>query len=179
MCTGLGLFAGLRIVPVAQRQYYLMLFPIVCLVAAQALRWGVERLPERLRPWFFGLALFGLLWKPVRGINDEAHRVNDGQLANLRTVFARTAPADVVMDGWQGMGVFRPHAFHYFFLHEEVRAVLPPARLDALLDELESGQVRPKLIALDENLRGLGARFVRFVESHYASSDGFFYFPRE
>jgi hypothetical protein len=155
----------------------LMLFPIVCLWAAQALLRGVERMPQRLRPVLFGLALFGLLWKPVRGVNDEAKRRDDDQLAKLRTVFERTQPTDMVMDGWQGMGVFRPHAFYYFFLHEEVRAVLPPAPLDALLGDLESGTVRPKLIAMDENLRALGPRFVSFVESHYTSSDGFFYFP--
>jgi hypothetical protein len=94
----------------------------------------------------------------------------------LRTVFERTAPTDVVMDGWQGMGVFRPHAFYYYFLHEETRAMLPPARLDAFLDDLESGRVRPKLIVLDTNLRALGPRFVGFVQSHYASNDDFFYF---
>jgi 4-amino-4-deoxy-L-arabinose transferase-like glycosyltransferase len=176
LCTGWGVFAGLPVVPVAQRQYYLMLFPIVCLWAAQALRWGVEHLPERLRPVLFGLALFGLLWKPVRGVNDEAHRRNDDQLAKLRTVFERTQPTDMVMDGWQGMGVFRPHAFHYFFLHEEVRAWLPQTPVDALLGDLESGSVRPKLIAMDDNLRALGPRFVSFVETHYTSSDGFFYF---
>jgi 4-amino-4-deoxy-L-arabinose transferase-like glycosyltransferase len=179
LCTGLGVFAGLRIIPVAQRQYYLMLFPIVCLWAAQALLWGVETLPGRLgrlRSVLFGLALFGLLWKPVRGVNDEAHRRNSEQLAKLRTVFERTQPTDIVMDGWEGMGVFRPHAFYYFFLHEEVRAVLPSKPVDALLVELESGHVRPKLIAMDQNLRALGPRFVSFVETHYTSSDGFLYF---
>jgi len=177
MCVGWGVFAGLPVVPVAQRQYYLMLFPIVCLWAAQALLWGVERLPERFRTVMFGLALFGLLWKPVRGVNDEAHRRSDEQMAKLRTVFERTQPTDMVMDGWAGMGVFRPHAFHYFFLHEEVRAWLPQTPVDGLLADLESGSVRPKLIAMDENLRALGPRFVNFVETHYTSSDGFFYFP--
>jgi len=179
MCTGLFVFAGLRIIPVAQRQYYLMLFPIACLWAAQAVLWGLERMPERLRPVLFGLSLFGLLWKPVRGVNDEAHRRSDEQMAKLRTVFERTQPTDMVMDGWEGMGVFRPHAFHYFFLHEEVRAWLPRTPVDAFLGELEAGSVRPKLIAMDENLRALGPRFASFVETHYTSSDGFFYFPNE
>src|SRR5262245_1467585 len=176
ICTGLFVFVGLRIIPVAQRQYYLMLFPIACLWAAQAVLWGLARMPERLRPVLFGLALFGLLWKPVRGVNDEAHRRNDEQLAKLRTVFERTQPTDMVMDGWEGRGVFRPHAFYYFFLHEEVRAVLPHEPVDALLGELESGSVRPKLIAMDDNLRALGPRFTGFVQTHYTSSDGFFYF---
>jgi hypothetical protein len=84
----------------------------------------------------------------------------------------------VVLDGWQGMGVFRPHAFHYFFLHEETRAMLPPQERDAMLDALESGRVRPKLIAMDPNLRALGLRFLVFVARNYATGDGFLYFPR-
>jgi hypothetical protein len=179
MCTGVGLFVGLRVVPVAQRQYYLMLFPIACLWAAQALRWGVERLPERLRPWLFALAMFGLLWKPGRSIHDETRRGNHQQMARLRTVFERTAPNDVVLDGWEGLGVFRPHGFYYFFLHEEVRAVLPRAPVDAFIDDLEAGRISPKLIAMDDNLRALGPRFVSFVERHYTTSDNFFYFPRQ
>jgi hypothetical protein len=93
-------------------------------------------------------------------------------------VYQRTAPTDVVMDGWEGMGVFRPHAFHYFFLHAEIVAMLPPQHLAAYIDDLESGAVRPELIAMDKNLVSLGPRFVAFVHRHYASSDGFFYYRR-
>jgi hypothetical protein len=103
---------------------------------------------------------------------------NDGQLARLRFVFENTEPEDVVMDGWQGMGVFRPHAFHYFFLHPETVAMLPRPHLDAYLDALESGAVRPKLIAVDRNLASLGPRFQGFVTKNYVTHDGLFYFPR-
>ena len=103
---------------------------------------------------------------------------NDGQLARLRFVFENTEAEDVVMDGWQGMGVFRPHAFHYFFLHPETVAMLPRPHLDAYLDALESGAIRPKLIAMDWNLASLGPRFQEFVTRNYVSSDGLFYFPR-
>jgi hypothetical protein len=54
--------------------------------------------------------------------------------------------------------------------------MLPPAKLDAYLDALERGEVQPKLIAMDKNLRTLGPRFLRFVEGRYTTSDGFFYF---
>jgi hypothetical protein len=176
ICIGAGLFAGLRVVPAAHRQYYLMLFPLVCLFAVQALFWLADRAPGRLRPVLLGLALLGLLWKPARGVEDEYRRADGDQIAQLRTVFERTGPTDTVMDGWKGMGVFRPHAFFYFFLHEETRAMLPPGRLDAFLDDLESGRVRPKLIALDDNLRALGPRFMTFVQRHYASNDDLLYF---
>jgi hypothetical protein len=83
-----------------------------------------------------------------------------------------------VMDGWQGTGVFRPHAFHYFFLHRETLAMLPQHELAMFLGALERGAIRPSLIAVDRHLMALGPRFHTFVRTRYTSSDGFFYVPR-
>jgi hypothetical protein len=82
------------------------------------------------------------------------------------------------MDGIEGTGVFRPHALYYYFLHGELLPMLSRRQLDAYVDALESGKVRPRLIALDDNLIALGTRFLRFVKRNYVSSDGFFYFSK-
>jgi hypothetical protein len=124
-----------------------------------------------------GLALLGLL--PFGAVRDALDWRNDGQLARLRFVLENTKPEDVVMDGWEGLGVFRPHAFYYFFLHAETVAVLPRRALGSYLNALERGQIRPKMIALDGNLFALGARFVGFVKMNYVSRDGFIYFARD
>jgi 4-amino-4-deoxy-L-arabinose transferase-like glycosyltransferase len=171
-----GLLLGVLVMPVPHRQYYLMPLPIVCLFAADGLLFLVDRAPERRRPALFNAALVLLAILPVVALWSSFRDRNDAQLAKLRTVFERTSPTDLVMDGWEGMGVFRPHAFYYYFLHEEAVAMLPPAKLDAYLDALERGEGRPKLIAMDKNLRTLGPRFLRFVEGRYTTSDGFFYF---
>ena len=122
------------------------------------------------------VALIPLALLPVLALHEAFGQRNDRQLARLRTVLESTKPTDLVMDGWEGTGVFRPHAFHYFFLHEEAVAMLPRPRLNAYLDDLESGKNRPTLIAMDENLTTLGPRFLTFVKRHYVSGDGFFYF---
>jgi 4-amino-4-deoxy-L-arabinose transferase-like glycosyltransferase len=171
-----GLFLGVLVMPVPHRQYYLMPLPIVCLFAADGLLTLVDRVPERRRPSLFNAALVLLAILPAVAVYSSFRDRNDAQLAKLRTVFERTKPTDLVMDGWEGMGVFRPHAFYYYFLHEEAVAMLPQAKLDAYLDALERGEGQPKLIAMDKNLRTLGPRFLRFVEGRYTSSDGFFYF---
>lgn len=173
-----GLIAGILVVPVAHRQYYLMPLPLACLFAAQGLSFLVDRAPGRARPWLLVLAIIVLSVLPLHGLQEASRSRNDRQLARLGYVFASTKPTDVVMDGWQGLGVFRPHAFHYFFLHEESLDMLPPAQVDAFLDALESGRIRPRLIALDQNLMGLGSRFLRFVKEHYVSDDGFFYLAK-
>jgi len=179
-CTAASLFAGLLVMPVAQRQYYLMPLPIVCLFAARGLLVLVGWVRTRARKGTRGLVVaglgVGLAILPFFALRGAYRDGNEPQLARLREVYQRTAPTDLVMDGWEGTGVFRPHAFHYFFLHAEAVAMLPPQDLSLYLDKLESGAVRPALIALDENLVSLGPRFVAFVHRHYASSDGFFYY---
>jgi len=47
------------------------------------------------------------------------------------------------------------------------------------VDGFVTGKVRPKLIALDENLTALGIRFLHFVRTNYQSSDGFLYFLKQ
>jgi 4-amino-4-deoxy-L-arabinose transferase-like glycosyltransferase len=182
ICIAVGLLLGVLVVPSAHRQYFLPLLPIVCLFAADGLFFLVAlvaRARARLRPWLLGGALAGLAVLPVIALVDAYRESNAEQIARLRRVYETTKPTDLVMDGWAGMGVFRPHAFRYFFLHEETRAMLPRDEWDAYLDALERGAIRPRLIALDENLRALGPRFVGFVERNYASSDGFFYLARD
>jgi uncharacterized membrane protein len=171
-----GLFAGLLVMPSAHGQYYLMSLPLACLFAAQGLLFLVERAQARARPVLLVLALIPLGVLPAHALRSSFRSRNDAQLARLRYVLKNTMPEDVVMDGWQGMGVFRPHAFYYFFLHPETVAMLPGPRLAAYLDALERGAIRPRLIAMDGNLAALGPRFKSFVMRNYMSNDGFLYF---
>jgi hypothetical protein len=171
VCIVVGLFAGLLVVPVAYRQYYLMPLPIVCLLAAQGLFLLIERAREAARPWLLILAMIPLAVPPARDVQATLKLRNDRQLARLRYVFENTKPTDVVMDGWEGTGVFRPHAFYYFFLHSELVDRLPREQVDAYLDALEGGRIRPRLIAMDENLVTLGSRFLRFVKRNYVNRD--------
>ena len=173
-CTLLGLIAGILVVPVAHRQYYLMPIPIACLFAAKGVYFLVERAREPARAWLLVLATLPLLVLPILGLREAFTEPNDHQLARLRQVFELTGPTDLVMDGWEGTGVFRPHAFYYYFLHDESVTMLPRERVNAYLDDLESGKVRPKLIAMDEHLVTLGSRFLRFVNRSYVSHDGLF-----
>ena len=185
LCTLLGLCAGVRIIPAAQKQYYLMPLPLICLFAAAGLLWLVDslgshrRAPRWARAWLLALAVGVLLKVPVQAVRFSYRERNDLQLARLRHVFETTKPTDLVMDGWEGTGVFRPHAFYYYFIHEELLPMLSTDRLDAYLDDLESGTIQPKLITLDANLVALEPRFLRFVMNRYVSRDGVLYFRRD
>jgi hypothetical protein len=175
----IGLFVEVPLMPSAHRQYYLIPLPLVALFAARGLLLLIDRMPQPRRPWLIGGMAVALSIHPALALREAFHDRNDVQLARLGFVFDRTAPTDRVMDGWEGMGVFRPHAFSYFFLHEETLAMLPGAALDGYVGALERGAIRPQLIALDKNLRALGPGFLAFVTAHYSTSDGFFYVVRE
>ena len=177
LCTLGGLVAGIVLVPVVYEQYCLVPLAIACLFAAQGLSFLVELVPARARAWFLVCATLPLLVLPVLNLAWSFNHRNDRQMERLRYVFAHTRPNDSVLDGWLGTQLFRPHPLYYFFMHRELLAALSESDKDAYLGPLESGQVRPALITLDDELMALGPRFSSFLRTHYASSDGLFYFP--
>ncbi len=93
---------------------------------------------------------------------------NDGQLAALRCVLENTTRNDTVMDGWQGLGVFRPHAWFYWMLHNEIRAMLTSQQIRQLRDDLRRGKVAPAAVNLDNDLRSLSPEITAFFEEAYA-----------
>jgi len=177
LCTLAGLLAGIAVMPVPYRQYYLMPLAVACLLAAKGLVWMVGLAPPRARPWLIaGTASVLLLW-PVRDLKQSFTYQDPGQMNRLRYVLEQTAPDDPVMDGWLGTGVFRPHAFYYFFMHPELRAMVSKQEIDGYAKALETGKIRPALITLDRDLAGLGPRFVAFVRRNLVTHDGLFYRP--
>jgi hypothetical protein len=167
LSSAASLLLGLLIIPVAMAQYYLPLLPIIALFAARFFVAMIDLLPARLR-WVYACPVLAMLQiAPVNYALETRYRTNAVQLADLTFVMSHSSPDDTVMDGWRGMGVFRPHAWYYYFLHPEARGMLPPQQLERFLDDLEAGRVAPKLIVMDNNLRALSDRFVAFVQQNY------------
>jgi hypothetical protein len=107
------------------------------------------------------IPLQGARW--MRSLGDQ------GQFAQLRYVLDRP-PDAVVLDGWSGYGVFRPHAFYHWMLHPGVRAMLPPATVHQMVGELASGRVVPAVVVMDEHLRAFSDELARLVERRYAAA---------
>jgi hypothetical protein len=179
LCILGGLIAGLVVVPAAYQQYYVPILTIACLFAARGLSTLLDLPRHGARAWLvIGATLPFLIW-PVVDLSRALGERNDVQMARLRFVFAHTRPTDLVLDGWLGTNVFRPHPLQYGFMHRELLVSLTDSEREAYLDAFTSGRVRPALIALDDELRALGPRFLDFLERDYASSDGLFYFPAQ
>jgi hypothetical protein len=175
----IGLLAGAFAIPVPHLQYFLMVLPLTAILAAQALLAGAEALALRLRrvappaiaaasAAIAGLAVVAV--PPMIGTASGLHPrypAQQDQLGRMRLVYALTQPGDTVMDGFTGAGVFRPHAYYYFFLHNQVRALLGRAEMDDLRRALRDGEIAPALVLFDVDLRSLSPDFEAFVEENY------------
>ncbi|MGH9364009.1 MAG: ArnT family glycosyltransferase [Thermoanaerobaculia bacterium] len=139
--------------------------------------WGVALLLTVILLFFrrknvaIALLLIALSVYPFKQMRDAANRTNAVVLNEIRYVLENTSPSETCMDGWTGRGVFRPHAWFYWFLHPEVRAMLSDGTKDELFAGLVSGSVAPKLLFLDGNLRELSEDTTRFFEEHYEPAE--------
>jgi hypothetical protein len=113
---------------------------------------------------FFLIVLSAL---PLKRMHAAFGLRNTVQLDEIRYVIEHTAPTDTVMDGFTGSGVFRPHAYFYFFPHYGIGAMLTDEDRYELLKNLYSGRVAPELILFDEDLRNLSPAITAFFEEYY------------
>ncbi len=137
------------------------------LVAVCAL--GLALIPISLGRGGPALALVLLLWSiyPLNQIHAAFAWDNRRQLAILRYVLENTTPQETVMDGWSGIGVFRPHAWFYWFPHGDIHPMLTPDQRQQLLDDLRSGRIAPKLVNLDASVRAISPEVKEFFVKHY------------
>ena len=177
LSTMVGLIAGIRVVPIAYRQYFLMPLAIACLFASRGLCFLVGLAKDHARARLTILTTIPLLILPAIELAIAATDSDPQQIARLRYVFEHTGPADPVLDGWLGTAVFRPHPLYYFFMHGDLLPMLSEQQRTAYVEALETGRARPALITLDQDLKDMGPRFVSFVKQHYVSDDDLFYRP--
>jgi hypothetical protein len=173
----LGLLGGAFAIPVPQLHYFLMLLPLSAVLAARTLadgaaavaRWARRATPAATAvPAILGLAVATASPLAARLETFEPRRpkVHD-QLARVRLVQGLTSPRDTVLDGFTGAGVFRPHAYYWFFLHDEVRALLGDAERDGLKRALRDGEIAPTLVLFDFDVQDLSPDVKSFVEENY------------
>ena len=89
------------------------------------------------------------------------------QIDEMRYIMENTAPTETVMDGYQGSGVYRPHAYFFWFLARNERSGISEKEKQQLLKDLNNGSIAPKLILFDQNLRDLSPGVTKFFENNY------------
>jgi hypothetical protein len=108
----------------------------------------------------------GLAARPVQQMRGALEERNDAQLEGIEYVMSLTTPEDKVFTGWSGMGVFRRHAYYYYFLHPEVRAWMTIQEMtDGPLRALRTE--RPKLVEYDLHVRALPRPVQDYIRENY------------
>jgi hypothetical protein len=108
----------------------------------------------------------------IAGMHRPPHAKVAEHLARLREVTMATRPDDTILDGFSGLGVFRPHAYFHFFLHDEVRALLGRAGATRLLAALRDGVVAPDWVVADADVLALPSDVVAFLRDNYEPAGG-------
>ena len=92
---------------------------------------------------------------------------NTEVLSEIRYILVNTRPDETVMDGWTGLGVFRPHAWFFYFLHSDMRSMMTQEQFESLYQDLLTGRVAPRMILFDHDLNSLSPEITDFFKQHY------------
>lgn len=137
--------------------------------AAIALRLAASA-RARSRVWAaWGLALL-LAFPVVEQWDYFRQQSNDRQRARVEFVLANTGPDDPVFDGYSGYGVFRPHAYRYWFLHDEVQLMLSDdERGPQVIEALERS--RTPIAIVDRWSAALPTEVQRYISEKYRPTE--------
>lgn len=171
VATAIGLLASLAVLPAVTRHYFLLLLPFLAVFAAALLVRASARLPlgPAASHWIAAVALALVCVGPLGRLRASFDRGNWSTLQGIRWVVRNVGPGETTLDGYSGLGVFRPQPFFHQFLYADPRAVQTEAEQGGVLEDLRSGRARPKVVFLDWRLRsGVGPEVIAFLERHYA-----------
>lgn len=182
MLATFSLVAGIFILQEPYRQYYMTFLPLLAVYASIGLfkwiDWAAvfqnKLSPTRRYAVLDGAAALLLvlaLFYPLRAAYQKAFhgdtRIAEERISKIRFIMENTGPQDTVLEAWPVYGVFRPHAFFYFFPNSEIRPMIDEGRIDEFFEKLRSGAVRPKLIGFDRSVKALSPEITSFIETHY------------
>lgn len=160
-------FAGLVVIPVVYAEYFVLPVQLAALVAAMEL----ARLcspPTRHRA---ALVLAGgcALLVPL-ALQVVSLRVGNGaDRARLAFVDSIVAPGEPVFDTYRGFGLFRPHAYEYWLLHDELQKMVGDRGMARdIVAALE--RERPPVVLEDVFARTLPAAVKTVVRREYVQS---------
>ena len=76
-----------------------------------------------------------------------------------------------MFDGYTGLGVFRPHAYRYWFLHDEMILMLSvKERPEGILEARRSPNVR--ITIRDEYNRDIDPQVEHYLDEHFTPAGG-------
>jgi hypothetical protein len=141
---------------------------IMCAWLALALH-TFARWRRRAAPGAMWLSLPAVAYALVLQTEETRFSRNDAQRERVDFVMRTTQPNEPYFDGYSGYGVFRPHVYRYWLLHDEMQLMLGT-------QELETGVLaalrerKPPLIASDAWTATLPPAVQAYIRDNYVPS---------
>jgi uncharacterized membrane protein len=164
------MLALMPIFPVVQQQYAFLLLPYIAVLGGLGAATIIRAIgtPPNLfvRP---SIVLFALLLAHgLLVIKTQRDARDEDALNRLRYVVEKTPARATVLRSWSAGVAFRPPAFRYFSLHDEIRAVIPKPEMDALAGDLRSGKVAPEIIEMDKAMADMPPEILTQLKAGWA-----------
>ncbi|HXV59686.1 MAG TPA: hypothetical protein VEK15_03245 [Vicinamibacteria bacterium] len=171
----ISLVVGAFLIPVPHRHYALAFLPFAAVYAAKGF-WDVvvaflALLRRGSRHGAAAILLITLSLHPLYQSRVFWERRNWSTLQAIEWVLRNVGPDETVLDGFSGLGVFRRHAFFFFFLHDEIRPMLRDEDWRELVQGLESGSIAPKVVVFDRHLEEGPPELRELIERDYLPAE--------
>ncbi len=151
-------------------QHFLLVLPLFSIFAALSLVGLCARLTRGAELALLSAAIL-LSIAPAWRLRDAFDRGNWGTLQAIEYVIRNSSPWETTLDGFTGLGLFRPQAFHHHFQHPHAFALQSTEEHEEMLEALESGRALPKMIFWSHYLKdAVTPEIAAFLEKHYVSS---------
>jgi len=138
------------------------------LLAAIVLIFRAVNADRPIRP---ALLMTAILVYPVVQQLDYIYRApNDSDRIGVEQVLRLADVDEPVFDGYSGFGVFRPHVYQYWFLHDELQLMMTEEQLGpGVVDAIESS--RAPVVINDRFVAMLPDTVHSYLRTHYEPTD--------
>jgi hypothetical protein len=142
----IALLVALCVLPAVTRHYFLLVLPFLAAVAAALLVRAALRLPVSRTVAYAALAALVALAcvQPLGRLRQTFDRGNWNTIQGIRWVVRNVGPGETTLDGYSGLGVFRPQPFYHQFFYADPRVIQTEAQQQEVLTALRTGRALPK-----------------------------------
>lgn len=177
---------GLLIIPIAQRQYYFQIIPLMAIVVSVGWVHGVRFIFRSGRAFMaasIGLLVFlsavSVLQFGIRLYRHDVPRFN-----SIRVVLERTRPDDVVINGFRSQVLFRRSASYFAYLDGETCALMArdqhlQSLMGRLIDDVLTRRIQPAVITYEPQDCPMMEQIQDFLYQYYEPVERSFFWIRK
>lgn len=150
-------------------QYYLYSLPLYGIYAGLALNkvWEFMRNQKKFVAVLITFIFLNSITHTLQYFNSD--KSNTHQVKEIQYILDNTDLQDNIFDGWSGVGVFRNHAYYYYYLHPGVRQIMAPIQLSSNILKVFQ-EKKPKIIIYDSDVKKLSNEVRSYIEINYKYS---------